>query len=102
MAEFNMGYIALFPSEHTPKGWASCDGQTMSTSNNMALYTIIGANYGGNGRDTFGLPSSEELPDIGGCRHIICIKGVFSRGETLPYIEASARDNERVIGFKYE
>ena len=40
-----------------PKGWALCNGQTMSISQNQALFSLLGTFYGGNGVQTFALPN---------------------------------------------
>jgi microcystin-dependent protein len=40
-----------------PRGWAFCNGQLMPISQNTALFSILGTNYGGNGQTTFGLPN---------------------------------------------
>jgi microcystin-dependent protein len=40
-----------------PVGWALCNGQLQSISDNEALYTLIGTTYGGDGQVTFGLPN---------------------------------------------
>jgi microcystin-dependent protein len=37
-----------------PTGWADCDGQLMSISQNTA--SLLGTAYGGNGKTTFALP----------------------------------------------
>ena len=39
-----------------PAGWAFCDGQILQVSDNVALFSVLGATYGGDGRNTFGLP----------------------------------------------
>jgi microcystin-dependent protein len=39
-----------------PRGWAFCDGQLLAISQNTALFSLLGTNYGGDGRVTFGLP----------------------------------------------
>ncbi len=38
------------------KGWALCNGQLMSISQNQALFSLLGTMYGGDGRNTFALP----------------------------------------------
>src|SRR6476620_8139642 len=53
------GYIAesrLFAGNFAPRGWAFCQGQLLSISQNTALFSILGTTYGGNGQTTFGLP----------------------------------------------
>ena len=40
-----------------PRGWATCDGQLLSISQNTALFSLLGTMYGGNGTTNFALPS---------------------------------------------
>ena len=40
-----------------PTGWAQCDGQLMAISQNTALFSLLGTNYGGDGKSTFALPN---------------------------------------------
>jgi microcystin-dependent protein len=49
--------IRIFPFNFAPIGWALCDGQLLPISQNTALFSLLGTNYGGNGTSTFGLPS---------------------------------------------
>ena len=49
--------IRIFPFNFAPKGWAFCDGQLMAISQNTALFSLLGTNYGGNGTSNFGLPN---------------------------------------------
>jgi microcystin-dependent protein len=56
MSQPFLGQIALFPYNFAPKGWALCQGQLMSISQNTALFSLLGTMYGGDGRSTFGLP----------------------------------------------
>jgi len=39
-----------------PKGWAFCGGQLLPLSQNTALFSLLGTNYGGDGKSTFALP----------------------------------------------
>src|SRR3982751_4335314 len=39
-----------------PTGWAFCNGQLMPISQNTALFSLVGAFYGGDGKSTFALP----------------------------------------------
>lgn len=48
--------IRIFPFNFAPKGWAFCDGQLLPLSQNTALFSLLGTNYGGNGKSNFGLP----------------------------------------------
>jgi microcystin-dependent protein len=49
--------IRIFPFNFAPRGWAFCNGQLLSISQNTALFSLLGVNYGGDGRSTFGLPN---------------------------------------------
>jgi microcystin-dependent protein len=48
--------IRIFAGNFAPKGWALCDGQLLPISQNTALFSLLGTNYGGDGKSTFGLP----------------------------------------------
>jgi microcystin-dependent protein len=49
--------IRIFTGNFAPKGWALCDGQLMSISQNTALFSLLGTTYGGNGTSNFALPN---------------------------------------------
>jgi microcystin-dependent protein len=49
--------IRLFAGNFAPRGYASCDGQLLSISQNPALFSLLGTTYGGNGQSTFALPN---------------------------------------------
>lgn len=46
----------MFGGTFAPQGWATCDGQLLSISQNTALFSLLGTTYGGNGQTTFALP----------------------------------------------
>jgi microcystin-dependent protein len=48
--------IRMVAFNFPPKGWAFCDGQTLSIQQNAALFALLGTTYGGNGQTTFNLP----------------------------------------------
>lgn len=56
MAEPFIGQIILAGFNFAPRGYATCDGQLMSIAQNTALFSLLGTNFGGDGRVTFGLP----------------------------------------------
>ena len=56
MSQPFMGTIALAGFSFAPAGWALCNGQLMSISQNSALFSLLGTTYGGDGVNTFGLP----------------------------------------------
>ncbi|MEC4750559.1 tail fiber protein [Methylomicrobium sp. Wu6] len=56
MAEAFLGEIRMVGFNYAPQGWALCDGQVLSISQNTALFALLGTTYGGNGQTTFALP----------------------------------------------
>ncbi|MFC6152435.1 phage tail protein [Nocardioides yefusunii] len=67
MADYEplLGEIALFATNFVPRGWAPCDGQLLAIAQNTALFSIVGAAYGGDGRTTFGLPDLRGVVALG-------------------------------------
>lgn len=57
MSEPFLGEIIMFAGNFAPRGWALCNGQLLSVSQNSALFAILGTTYGGNGQTTFALPN---------------------------------------------
>jgi microcystin-dependent protein len=56
MSDQFVAEIRIFAGNFAPNGWARTDGQTLSISQNTALFTLLGTMYGGDGRSTFALP----------------------------------------------
>ena len=54
-----VGEIAWVPFNVIPKGWARCDGQLMPISPYTALFSLLGTQYGGDGKSTFALPDMQ-------------------------------------------
>jgi microcystin-dependent protein len=52
--------VRMFAGNFAPKGWATCDGQILSISQNTALFSLLGTIYGGNGQSTFALPNLQD------------------------------------------
>src|SRR5271165_5323133 len=52
-----VGEIRMFAGNFAPAGWAFCDGQLLSISQNETLFNLIGTTYGGDGQSTFALPN---------------------------------------------
>jgi microcystin-dependent protein len=51
-----LGQIILWPVPWVPEGWQLCDGTLLNVQQYQALYSLIGAVYGGNGTTTFAVP----------------------------------------------
>jgi microcystin-dependent protein len=56
MSDPFIGQIMPVAFNYAPEGWAFCDGQVLSIAQNQALFALISATFGGDGRNTFGLP----------------------------------------------
>lgn len=65
MYDAYIGTIALFAFDFAPRGWATCQGQILSISQNTALFSLLGTTYGGDGRTTFALPNLSGRTPIG-------------------------------------
>jgi microcystin-dependent protein len=57
MAEPYLGEIRMFGGNFAPNGWALCNGQLLSISQNTALFSLLGTTYGGDGVSNFALPN---------------------------------------------
>lgn len=65
MSDQYLGEIRLFAGNYAPQGWAMCNGQPLSISQNEALYSLIGTTYGGDGRSVFQLPDMRGRIPVG-------------------------------------
>jgi microcystin-dependent protein len=57
MSDAFLGEIRMFCGSFAPRGWAFCDGQLLGINQNVALFSVIGLAYGGDGKSTFALPN---------------------------------------------
>jgi microcystin-dependent protein len=57
MADPFVGEIRAVCFNFAPLGWALCDGQLIPISQNTALFSLLGTQYGGDGKSTFALPN---------------------------------------------
>src|SRR5271155_4896497 len=67
MATPYLGEIRIVSFNFAPKGWAFCNGQTLSIAQSQALFSLLGTTYGGNGIQNFQLPNLQgSMPvDVG-------------------------------------
>jgi microcystin-dependent protein len=65
MADNFVGEIRLFPFNFAPTGWAMCDGQILPISQNTALFSLLGTQFGGNGTSNFALPNLQGTIPVG-------------------------------------
>ena len=57
MADPFLGEIRIMSFGYAPKNWALCNGQLLPISQNMALFSLLGTTYGGDGRVNYALPN---------------------------------------------
>lgn len=60
-----IGQMMLAGFNFCPRGWASANGQLLSISQNTALFSLLGTQFGGNGQTTFGLPDLRGRVPVG-------------------------------------
>ncbi|PRY22446.1 microcystin-dependent protein [Spirosoma oryzae] len=60
-----LGEIRLLPFRAAPRGWALCQGQLLAIRQNTALFSLLGTNYGGDGKTTFALPDLRGRAAVG-------------------------------------
>lgn len=63
--EGTIGEIRLFAANFAPKDWSYCNGGLIAIRANTALFSILGTNYGGDGKTTFGLPNLSGRSAVG-------------------------------------
>lgn len=64
MSEPFLGEIKIVSFNFPPKGWAFCNGTLLPINQNQALFSVLGTTYGGDGRQTFGLPNLQGSSPI--------------------------------------
>jgi microcystin-dependent protein len=105
MTDQYVGEIRTAGFNFAPLGWALCNGQLLSISQNAALFSLLGTNYGGNGTTTFGLPnlqgcfplhpgqgpglSSYDLGESGGATSVTLIQQTMAAHAHLPQAVAA-------------
>ncbi|MBN9615559.1 MAG: phage tail protein [Acidobacteriales bacterium 59-55] len=59
-----LGEIRMVGWNFAANGWALCNGQLLSISQNAALFSLLGTQYGGDGVQTFALPNLQSRVPI--------------------------------------
>ncbi|MFS0553602.1 phage tail protein [Brevibacillus sp. 179-C9.3 HS] len=65
MADAFFGEIRIFAGSFPPKDWAFCNGQLIPIHQNTALFSILGVQFGGDGKSTFALPNLQGKVPMG-------------------------------------
>lgn len=74
---FFLGEIRLFPYATAPDGWMYCAGQTLPISTNTALFSLLGTNFGGDGKASFAIPDLRVEEPLDGVGYFMAMKGIF-------------------------
>ena len=72
-----LGIVKLFAGTFVPKGWALCDGQLLNITQNTALFSLLGTQFGGDGQSNFGLPDLRKAIPAPNLIYIICVQGLY-------------------------
>ena len=72
-----IGQILLLPYQFAPKEFLSCEGQLLQISQNTALFSLLGTQFGGDGRQTFALPDLKGKEPLPGLRYCIAVNGIY-------------------------
>lgn len=65
MTEGFIGEVRAFSFNYAPTGWAMCNGQSLPIQQNRALYSLLGVQFGGDGKTTFNLPDLRGYTMVG-------------------------------------
>lgn len=64
MADFYLGDIMMYPTNWAPQDFMPCDGRLLDIAKYQALYSLLGINFGGDGKTTFGLPDMRGMTPV--------------------------------------
>lgn len=77
MDQAYIGAIVLVGFNFAPTGWNFCNGQLLPINEYMALFSLLGTTYGGDGTTNFALPNLNAGSLQSGLNYIICVNGIF-------------------------
>ncbi len=72
-----IGQIQLLPYNFEPRRWAFCEGQVMPIIQNQALFSLIGTQFGGDGRTNFALPNLVDNAPDPNTHYCIALEGIY-------------------------
>ena len=65
MSEPFLGEVKIISWNFPPKGWAFCNGTLLPINQYQGLFSLLGTTFGGDGRQTFGLPNLQGRVSVG-------------------------------------
>lgn len=60
-----VGQVATFAGNFAPDGWLLADGSVLNIAQHLALFSVIGIRFGGDGINTFALPDLRGRVSVG-------------------------------------
>lgn len=83
MSDAYIGEIRLVPYQagKVPRSWLPCDGRVLPIQQYSALYSLLGAFYGGDGATNFALPDLRGRVPI--CQSTHLLRGTKGGSETV-------------------
>ncbi|MFK7864016.1 MAG: phage tail protein [Pseudohongiellaceae bacterium] len=76
-----LGAIQLFPYTFAPQGWSLCDGRLLEISTEPALFSLLGVQFGGDGRVSFALPDLRGKEPHPNTQYYIATHGLYPARE---------------------
>ncbi len=71
-----IGEVMTFAGTFCPRGYLEANGQLLNLPENPALFSLYGTNFGGDGRNTFGVPDMMSTAPQG-IMYCISFIGIF-------------------------
>lgn len=78
-----LGSLLLVPYDFVPQYFETCAGQILPIKSNLALFALLGNRFGGDGKETFGLPEMRKHAPISGLSYLIATAGIFPKRKSL-------------------
>ena len=71
------GRVGLVAGEFCPRGSLEADGRLLRFQDYSALYSLLGTNFGGDGKKTFALPDLRQKVPVSGMLYCIVVNGIY-------------------------
>lgn len=78
-----LGSLLLVPYDFVPQYFEVSAGQILPVKSNLALFALLGSRFGGDGKETFGLPDMRGHEPIKGLSYLIATRGIFPKRKAL-------------------
>ena len=72
-----LSLVAYLAEYVPPKEWEVCDGRLLNIRDEIALYSLLGTKFGGDGKTTFALPDLRKHELLQGITYLIARRGKF-------------------------